>query len=134
MGPARRLYPTSIHLVSIFSPPSDVAVWAFLFFFSLFFVDIEKEGGWVGEKLVLSCTKARHICLEECVVAYKDSLTLVSVGNPQSADAFVWKCFFVLFCFFAEMDKTTQIKQFRQSHTTLSLPLFYCGHHTHNMP
>lgn len=97
MGPARRLYPTSIHLVSIFSPPSDVAVWAFLFFSFFFFVDIEKEGGGVGEKLVLSCTKARHICLEECVVAYKDSLTLVSVGNPQSADAFVWK-FFFFFC------------------------------------
>lgn len=72
------------------------------FFFSFFFVGIEKEGGGVGEKLVLSCTKARHICLEECVVAYKDSLTLVSVGNPQSADAFVWKC--CCCCFFAEMD------------------------------
>lgn len=31
MGLVSRLYPTSIHLVSIFSPPSDVVVWAFLF-------------------------------------------------------------------------------------------------------
>lgn len=31
MGLVSRLYPTSIHLLSIFSPPSDVVVWAFLF-------------------------------------------------------------------------------------------------------
>lgn len=77
MGLASRLYPTSIHLVSIFSPPLDVAVWAFLFY-------------TLGRGLGRSDAKQHKGQAYEfggaCLHVHGDSLTLVTVKHLLNAD------------------------------------------------
>lgn len=78
MGLVSRLYPSSIHLVSIFSPPSDVAAWAFLF---------QTLGG--EEEGVLSSTKGSRICLEEsvcvCVCVFVSALRILKMHTGTNS-------------------------------------------------